>query len=48
MNKKNGFVRDEILEELLMYYEAAGFGSDVLDDMSDEELLSIYEEMLEE
>ncbi len=48
MNKKNEFVRDELLEELSMYYEAAGFGSDMFDDMSDEELLSLYEEMLEE
>ena len=48
MNKKNDFSRDELFEELLMYYEAAGFDSDVLDDLSDEELLRLYEETFEE
>ena len=48
MNKENDFSRDELFEELLMYYEAAGFDSDVLDDLSDEELLRLYEETFEE
>ena len=48
MNKKNDFSRDELIEDLLMYYEAAGFDSDVLDDMRDEELLRLYEETFEE
>ena len=48
MNKKNDFSRDELFEDLLMYYEAAGFDSDVLDDLSDEELLRLYEETFEE
>ena len=50
-NNKNSLSRNEILEELELFYEAAGFDCGIMNEyvnMSNEDLFRAYKEILEQ